>query len=124
MTYLLMGNLTLSVDGQNSHQRCSVSKSVLRKFAKFTGKYTCARASFLIKLQPCKFIEKRPATLLKKRLWRSCFPVNFVTFLRTPFLQNTSDNCFSMGEALDSSHLRATKGVKFRDADVYTFCIN
>ena len=29
----------------------------------------------------------RPATLLKKRLWRSCFPENFP---RTPFLQNTS----------------------------------
>ena len=26
----------------------------------------------------------RPATLLKKRLWRRCFPVNFVKFLRTP----------------------------------------
>ena len=31
-----------------------------------------------------------PATLLKKRLWRSCFRVNFVKFLKTPFLQNTS----------------------------------
>ena len=28
----------------------------------------------------------RPATLLKKRLWHRCFPVNFVKFLRTPFL--------------------------------------
>ena len=27
----------------------------------------------------------RPATLLKKRLWHRCFPVNFVKFLRTPF---------------------------------------
>ena len=27
-----------------------------------------------------------PATLLKKRLWRRCFPVNFAKFLRTPFL--------------------------------------
>ena len=35
-----------------------------------------------------KFIEKqlcRPATLLKKRLWHRCFPVNFVKFLRTLF---------------------------------------
>ena len=32
----------------------------------------------------------RPATLLKKRLWHGCFPLNFVKFLRTPFLQNTS----------------------------------
>ena len=31
-----------------------------------------------------------PATLLKKILWHRCFPTNFVKFLRTPFLQNTS----------------------------------
>ena len=28
----------------------------------------------------------RPATLLKKRLWRRCFPVNVAKFLRTPFV--------------------------------------
>ena len=28
----------------------------------------------------------RPATLLKKRPWHRCFPVNFAKFLRTPFL--------------------------------------
>ena len=43
---------------------------------------TCTRVSFLIKLQTCNFI--------KKRLWPRCFPVSFVKFLRTPFLQNTS----------------------------------
>ena len=32
----------------------------------------------------------RPATFLKKGLWRGCFPMNFAKFLRTPFLQNTS----------------------------------
>ena len=32
----------------------------------------------------------RPATLLKKRFWCSCFPANFAKFLQTPFLQNTS----------------------------------
>ena len=32
----------------------------------------------------------RPATLLKKRLWHSCFPVNFAKFPKTPFLQNNS----------------------------------
>ena len=35
----------------------------------------CARVSFLM-----------PATLIKKRLWHRCFPVNFEKFLRTPFL--------------------------------------
>ena len=41
----------------------------------------------------CNFIEIalcRPASLLKKRLWHSCFPVNFAKFSRTPFLQNIS----------------------------------
>ena len=28
--------------------------------------------------------------LIKKRLWHRYFPVNFVKFLRTPFLHNTS----------------------------------
>ena len=45
-------------------------------------------------LSSCKISEKtgslRPATLLKKRLWHRCFPVNFAKFLRTPFLNNTS----------------------------------
>ena len=33
-----------------------------------------------------KIASLRPSTLLKKRLWHRCFPVNFVKFLRTPFL--------------------------------------
>ena len=37
-----------------------------------------------------KVAALRPATLLKRRLWHRCFPVNFAKFLRTPFLQNTS----------------------------------
>ena len=32
----------------------------------------------------------RPATLLKKRLWHRCFPVNFAKFWRTLFLHNIS----------------------------------
>ena len=32
---------------------------------------------------------KKPATLLKKRLWWKCFPVNFAKLLRTP-----PDDCF------------------------------
>ena len=32
------------------------------------------------------YLDLRPATLSKKRLWRRCFPVNFAKFLRTPFL--------------------------------------
>ena len=48
-------------------------KVVLKNFEKFTGKHLC-----------------RPATLLKKRLWQWCFPVNFANFFKNTFLQNTS----------------------------------
>ena len=48
-----------------------------RNFTKYTGKGLCQSLSL------------RPATLLKKRLWRGCFPVNFVKFQRRPFSHNT-----------------------------------
>ena len=66
---------------RSSHQRCSLRKGVPRNFAKFTGKHPC-QSLFLNKVTGL-----RAATLLKKRLWHRCFPVNFVKFLRTPFLQ-------------------------------------
>ena len=59
-------------------------KGVLRNFTKFTGKHLCQGLFFN------KVTGLRSATLLKKRLWHRCFLVNFVKFLRTPFLQNTS----------------------------------
>ena len=58
-------------------------KGVLRNFAKFSGKHL-----YLTTLQALGLL--RPATLLKKRLWHSCFSVNFAKFLRTFILQNTS----------------------------------
>ena len=54
------------------------------KVSQTSQENTCLRASFLIKLQ------LRPATLLKRKIWHRCFPVNFVKFLRTPILQNIS----------------------------------
>ena len=68
---------------RSSHQRCSIIKVVLRNFAKFTGKHLCQCLFFN------KVVGLRTTTLLKKRLWHRCFPVNFAKFLRTPFLQNT-----------------------------------
>ena len=41
--------------------------------------------------------QVKPATLLKKRLWRGCFPVNFAKFLTTPFYRippNVSEDLF------------------------------
>ena len=44
----------------------------------------------------------KPATLLKKKLCHRCFPVNFVKFLRTPYLHlraTASDEYeFSLGQ--------------------------
>ena len=53
-------------------RRCFVIKVVLKNFVKFTAKHL------------------RPATVLKRRPCHRCSTVNFVKFLRTPFLQNTS----------------------------------
>ena len=63
-----------TITTRSSHRRCSVKK-VFLKFPKISRESTHARVS---------------ATLWKKRLWHSCFPVNFVKFSRSPFLQNTS----------------------------------
>ena len=50
-------------------------KVVVRKnFTKFTGKHLFQALFFN------KVAGLRPATLLKLRLWRWCFPVNFVKF--------------------------------------------
>ena len=87
-------------------------KGELNIFTKFTGKHL--GQSF------------RPATLLKERLWRRCFPVNYVNFLRTPLytehLRTTAFGgmkkffCFSLSKkitAFESSHweLLCKKGV-------------
>ena len=56
---------------------CFFQKQI--NFEKFTGKHLC----------------QSPATLLKKKLWYRCFPVNFAIFLRILlFLHNTSSDCF------------------------------
>ena len=38
----------------------------------------------------------RAVTLLKRRLQETCFQLNFMKFLRTPFLQNTSVICLTV----------------------------
>ena len=53
---------------------CSVKK-VFLEIQQNSQENTCPRVSFLIKLQ-----ASRPATLLKRRLWNRCFPVNFANF--------------------------------------------
>ena len=65
---------------KSSRQEVFYKKSVLKHFAKFTGKHHCQSLFFN------KVSDLRPATLLKKRLWYMSFPLNFAKFLRRPFL--------------------------------------
>ena len=53
-------------------------KGILRNFEKFTGKHLCQSLLFN------KIAGLRTVTLLKKRFWYRCFPVNFSKFLKTP----------------------------------------
>ena len=55
----------LNIEKQQPEVFC-VRKGVLRNFTKFTGKHVC-QGLFFIKLQASSL---KPATLLKKRLWR------------------------------------------------------
>ena len=64
---------------RSSHPEVFCKNGVLRNFAKLTGKHLCQSLFFN------KVAGLRPATLLKKRLWHRCFPVNFAKFLRTSF---------------------------------------
>ena len=59
------------------HRRYSTEKGVFKVFSKFTGKHQ--RWSLFFN---CNFI--------KKRLQCRCFPMNFVKYVRTLFLLNTS----------------------------------
>ena len=64
----------------SDHRRCSVKKVSLKN-SQNSQESTCARVSFLIKLQAvvCNFTKKRCSGT-------GCFSVNFVNFLRTSFL--------------------------------------
>ena len=66
----------------------------------------------------------RPATLLKKRLRLWCFPVNFVKFLRTLFLQNTFGGCFSNCKEVELKMNLHTSRIIFQNDSSYKcqFC--
>ena len=71
--------LTNTPHAEEDVQRCSV-KEVFLEISQNSQENTYARVSFFNKVAGL-----RSTTLLKKRLWHRCFPVNFVRFLRTPF---------------------------------------
>ena len=76
-------NLHLRLHSIKGNSRSS-RPEVFVEISQNSQENTCARVFFN------KVARLRPVTLLKKRLWHRCFPVNFAKFLRTPFLLNTS----------------------------------
>ena len=89
-------------------------KKMFLKISQNLQETTCARVTFLTKLQA----YSRPATLLKKGLWHRCFPVNFAKFLRALF-HRTPRDCFCHSfldplivDELILQHGRPMKGVK------------
>ena len=112
-TYEWLGGLT-----EKSYRRCSLKKVYL-KIWQNSQENTCARVSFLIKLQePAILLKKDSGTPLDtgrklnvhKMSWTSserlmyvqftpcvlgdkCFPVSFAKFLRTPILKNIYEDC-------------------------------
>ena len=59
---------------KSSHQGCSVKK-VFLEISSNSQEYTSAKVAIL-----------SPATLLKKRLWHRCFPVNFFEVFKNTFV--------------------------------------
>ena len=92
----------IGLNHRNIHQRYSIKKE-LYKIWQDSNEKTYARFSFF-------FAGLRPATLLKKRLWHRCFPVNLATFLRAPFLQNSSRRLLLWKEGDDSPPLSKSSG--------------
>ena len=72
---------SVEIQSRRSRPELICKKGFLRNFAKFTGKHLCHSLFFN------KVAGLRPATLLKKRLWHRCFPVNFAKLLRTTFFR-------------------------------------
>ena len=83
-------------------------KGVFRNFAKFIRKHLCQSL----------FLGMRPATLLKKRLWNRCFPVNFAKFLRTSFLKENVRWLLLFLWKIIYETLRASVGYWDRGADL------
>ena len=98
----LVANLRSLRGNRSSHRRCSVRNGILRKLAKFTGKHLCKSLFFN------KVSGLRPLTLLKRRLWHKCFPMNFAKFLRTPIFKNTSERVL-LNKLITIKHLTRTE---------------
>ena len=101
---------------RNSHQRCSVKKSVLKNLANFTEKHLCW-SLFLIKLQAF-----RPVTLLKKVSNTSVCLWNLWSYKEHLFWRTSANDCFSIATfTISPTNFSQRSGCKRFDA--YSFFI-
>ena len=82
-----------------SHQWCSMQKGVLRNFTKFIGKHMCQGLFF----NKVAGLKTPMPEVLKKRVLHRCFLVNFVKFLRIPFLTEHIWTTASIGRVKGSA---------------------
>ena len=81
----LLCSVSFHTEHRSSHRRCSI-KICVPKISQNSQENTCARVSFLIKLQACNFVKKETMVQV--------FSCEFCEILRTPCLQNTSERLF------------------------------
>ena len=80
---MLTCTCVVSYPFRNSTSRTFLQNGDFKICNKFTGEHLCRNAIGINLFQACK-----------KRLWHRQFSVNFVKFLKTAFLQNTSASYF------------------------------
>ena len=80
-------------------------KGVLKNFAKFTKKRLYQSLLFN------KVVGPRPATLLKRRLWYRCFPVNFAIFRH--FLRRFAVKCWHSQLTVTKISTSLTRTINF-----------
>ena len=90
------GTTDIEVNLNNRHLTCIeddifqetlTPNKILRRdtISIWTHEVTSEDESKMLRNRSSRPVGLRPTTLLKKRFWHKCFPVNFVKFLRTPF---------------------------------------
>ena len=78
-------------------------KKVFLEISQNSQGNTCARVSFLIKLQS---LQALACNFIKKRFRHKCFPLHFAKFLRTPFYMTLVDDCFYAQELCNCENLQ------------------
>ena len=100
LTYVLIETLSCHLHSCTRYVRYQKNKVFYAEITEAAVGRCSVKKVFLEISRNAQENTSAPATLLKKKLWDGCFPVNFAKFLRTSFLQNTS------GRLLLKRHLK------------------